>query len=479
MPFLSPCFEARSSIHNAVNSAMMNAKPFSQLNLMAVSRDVQLPYFFNLLIRQFTKTIFLAVHWMLRTAQFSTLVRIITHVIRSGADKKVGGIHTRWIVSLGTIMADLKPIWDWSKMQNPTRPMRQLHSLSSPAASNQPVSSREFPSCPQPTGFSVFNLRKKTVRETDIKSLLFQILRCNVRHSSVLCRFGLLARPALLFSLNRSVLSTLFFSLLLAFSAWSQPAPINRRALVLTGLASAPPSPPLANLILWLKADAGVYQDATTLATNGASVHHWLDQTTNHYDVTNINFGSFDITNQLGTGPLGSNALRFPTDTRAFLINTGYAKTNNCMVLAIAQALSNDNLNPGHGIFANVNDNGNSNPTPPLYWTYWWFGQLLRFQGKWGPTTLTLSTFYKSSLLLSNDFNVYMRVNGAYYTNYVPAGIVTAWPIVGFCVGAPFTNNVASDVGLGGRLTELLVYEGLSMTSLTNAETYLFNKYGL
>src|ERR1051325_2206475 len=50
---------------------------------------------------------------------------------------------------------------------------------------------------------------------------------------------------------------------------------------------------PTANLVLWLKADTQVYNNAgTTLATNGQTVQQWNDQSGNGYNVSQATSGN-------------------------------------------------------------------------------------------------------------------------------------------------------------------------------------------
>lgn len=483
MHFLSPCFESSLSIHNAVNGTVMNAKPFSQLNLVPISWNVQFPYFFNLFIRQFTRTIFPAIHWMLRASQFTTLIAIITHVIRSGAYKKVGWIHTGRIVSLRAIVTDIKSVWDCSKMQNPTRSVRQLHSFSSSTPPNQPVSFGKFPSHPQPTRFGVFNLRKKTGRKTDIKSLLFEKLRCNVRHSSVLSRFGLLARPALLFSLNRPVLSTLFFSLLLAFSAFGQPAPINRRALVLTGLASNPFTPDQApNLTLWFRADSGTFQNSALLpaVTNNSPVYIWQDKSGNGHHLTNQITTTFP-TNTF-SGPSGSNAIWFVDTTNVRMTNADVLASNHWTLFCVASK----NLDSANQIGIVIENNYAEDPinsSDPLFgFRSLSFPAISTFWTMLGPGSvssvgLTNSVFYYvTATYTTNASHNIIRTNGVPFVTMGNGTKLNQW--YGIIVGrGPAATSYNG--GLAGYISEIILYAGdmYGTANLTNVEVYLKNRY--
>jgi hypothetical protein len=69
--------------------------------------------------------------------------------------------------------------------------------------------------------------------------------------------------------------------------------------------------PPSSARVLWLKADAEVYNDAgTTLATDGETVQQWNDQSGSSHNVSQATSGSRP-TFKTGVGPNGLDAVRF------------------------------------------------------------------------------------------------------------------------------------------------------------------------
>jgi len=115
---------------------------------------------------------------------------------------KVSRINTRRVVSTGAVVQYKKPFWYWAYVQNPRRSLGRNRSGFVKPFVYFPMAKIRFSGSPNPTRLGFSNLGPKSFGKTWGKTLLCQVLRGNLDHSSLSCAVGLLAHRA--FSLSHA-----------------------------------------------------------------------------------------------------------------------------------------------------------------------------------------------------------------------------------------------------------------------------------
>lgn len=273
------------------------------------------------------------------------------------------------------------------------------------------------------------------------------------------------------------ILSTLAL-FIAVLSLLAQPNPINRRAMAISGLAQGPFTPAqLPNLQFWFKADTGVLKADLTTSTTDTELYVWQDQTSAHYNVTNSSLTTF-ATNR-ASGPNGSNyisaydGLGLVNYTNSINVSP---VTNWTMFFVVRRG---GNINAGGMWF------GRRTPTQSGTGSETDF---IRFQGGNNPgaiDTAVAGLGTAGALVFANNgpwtqvtwTTSVIRTNGIPYLSH-------AWGVIsvtnGFCILDMYDSNTTpvryyvDMVEAFGSSTDLT-----GTSSLTNAELYLKNKYGL
>lgn len=134
------------------------------------------------------------VHRIIVTVKMSVasnpfLVHVLA-VLRLGSKPKMFWINAGRIITTGAVMQHAKPFWNRSKMQYPRGYISSDRFASNSASADLSVTVGELRSCPNPTGIGLFDFSPKPLWKGFGKSLLRQVFRGNLDHSSVMPRLG-------------------------------------------------------------------------------------------------------------------------------------------------------------------------------------------------------------------------------------------------------------------------------------------------
>lgn len=173
--------------NHAFYAVIRHAKFSSQSGEVSIFVGKAASNFSYLIDRELTR-------WVSFSRQCSALVRRIVGILLVSSKPKMARVHTRRVVSLGTIMEHKKPTWYWPEVDNPTSSVCHDLTTASVALSEIPISSFVSVASPQPAAIRFVDLRPKPCRERFRKTLRSQVLRSNLDHSSVSTPFGLQAQ---------------------------------------------------------------------------------------------------------------------------------------------------------------------------------------------------------------------------------------------------------------------------------------------
>lgn len=181
------------------NTRFGYSESLCQLPVRKVGCSVKIPDFFSLFIGQFSIPTVLS-KICSSPGVPSSFIPHISNVFLVGSKPEVGWIDAPRTISIRTIVADAKTVWNWTKMQNPRCFVRE-----NGCASINPYPSirisvsqilRSFGAGPQPAGIRKSDLGKKPFWEVFGKTLRSQILGRNLLHRQFVCGCGLLAPAA-------------------------------------------------------------------------------------------------------------------------------------------------------------------------------------------------------------------------------------------------------------------------------------------
>lgn len=238
--------------------------------------------------------------------------------------------------------------------------------------------------------------------------------------------------------------------------------------------ATAMFSPPnVADLLVWLKADADVYNDAgVTLATNGQTVQQWIDQGGSSYvfeQTTAAQKPTF-ITGVKNGLPVVRFATTLP-DTDRLIAGTVFSFPLPVTIFATFVLTTGNST----GKIFTATELLGANVT--LQWNTL-AGNETYVLGVGGSTLSTasrpntLGTWYYMSGIAGGAGSIF-RENGV----QVASGTLNGGTLSGLTVGA---DAVAAQFGIHGDIAEIIVYgRALTGIEITDVESYLVNKWAL
>lgn len=180
-----------------VYSRSVNAKFFCKNTAWAFLPHVAIPNLQHLSFCQFAVRVLLSFPIIKLS-----LMRSVLQIIFGCAQPEVIKIHANNIVSTGTVVKNLKPIWNRSLVNHPRTPMGLDVPSKRTSPGNATVTTSESTSRPKPAGIGLVHLGPESLWKILTQMLRSQILRCNLDHHSSVCAARVTGPAALLFSHN-------------------------------------------------------------------------------------------------------------------------------------------------------------------------------------------------------------------------------------------------------------------------------------